>query len=513
VDSHGETRMIICRPISCARFLKISYVLVCVIFLLLSIYLAMINNNPGNPDSKSNLDTARNIYHGEGFTSHVVLQHFKVQALPGPELIRAPGIPYLLAGLFALFGISLTIPVIINMLTVFLSSLLLRSLLNVLRRGYFADIAGILMILSANYEMVSIRNNNFLVLWTIGLLYITVLYLKRGYSVILFSVLCAIVCASGFYIKQTFVLSAIPIALYTIMFYQHGRNIKLTVRVMAFVGFLLITLSLISPLIINDLEQFGKFPNTPLPLLRLFERYDSGVMQPWRTVHFDGPVTYRELAGLHGIGWVIIQELLIWIKIAVKILLLNVPLVVMLLAGVFLYRKFLRWPIFWPVYPVLIVLAGLLLLDVNANREPDSTSSFENLYRKSIGVFLACSIIFGAVSCIMLWKNTFETAREPQPQWITSTRQIPSGSIIMTYDPWSAVWYSENLVVMCPVGSREDLEKVLEIYKPDYYLRTGEGFTEAKTEFEDDELTLVAGKDKPDNEWAFYKINFKQHIM
>ena len=79
----------------------------------------------------------------------------------------------------------------------------------------------------------------------------------------------------------------------------------------------------------------------------------------------------------------------------------------------------------------------------------------------------------------------------------------------MTYEPWSAAWYSGNPAVMCPVGSRSDLEKVIELYKPDYYLRTGNDFIEAEPAFTDEELTLSAGIKYQEGDWEIYKINIK----
>src|SRR5262245_27084215 len=85
------------------------------VFVVVSVVdLARGNASPGSPDSINNLATAREIASGRGFTSRIVHQHFVQQPVPGPETVRPPGIPFLLALCFRLFGVNLVIPVVLN---------------------------------------------------------------------------------------------------------------------------------------------------------------------------------------------------------------------------------------------------------------------------------------------------------------------------------------------------------------------------------------------------------------
>ena len=153
------------------------------LFLIFSIYLASINNCPGGPDSRNNLDTARNISQGNGFSTNIVQPLFVEQTLPSPETIRPPGVAFLAGAIFRIFGISLGMQVLLNAITILASAWLLRATVRLFRKDWFANLAGILIILSCSYDLISLGNNNFLVLFTIGLLYICAVYMKRNISI------------------------------------------------------------------------------------------------------------------------------------------------------------------------------------------------------------------------------------------------------------------------------------------------------------------------------------------
>ena len=104
--------------------------------------------SPGTPDSINNLATARNIASGKGFTSQVVHQFFEYQPVPNPETVRPPGLPYLLALCFELFGVNLAVPVFLNGLFLVGGAVLLRSGLHRLGVGLVADVAGMLAMLT-----------------------------------------------------------------------------------------------------------------------------------------------------------------------------------------------------------------------------------------------------------------------------------------------------------------------------------------------------------------------------
>ena len=87
-------------------------------FVALSLRLAFVNNSPGTPDSAVTLHIARNLLEGAGLKTHVVCQHFKRLDIPHAPTHRKPGLPLIAAGLFKLFGVSLKLPVLLNMVTV-----------------------------------------------------------------------------------------------------------------------------------------------------------------------------------------------------------------------------------------------------------------------------------------------------------------------------------------------------------------------------------------------------------
>ena len=513
------------------KILSWMFIFISIVFLLFSIYIACVNNNPGSPDSKSNLDIARNFLRGEGFTSHMVIQHFVKQALPNPEVIRNPGVPYLLAGLFRIFSINLAIPVIINAIVILLSAWMLRSAASLLINRIYGDIAGILMLLSSNYELISILNNNFLVLCTIILLYLSALLIKERINSVYFVLLSSLLTAIGFYIKYTFVLTSVPVVVYLLLLYKLNQEDKKLKVSFSFLLFSIITLILCSPILLRNYSLYGKVLYTPITSLRLAERYSGPELNAWRWVHFDGPVTLKEMMSIYGRGSIISKELIIWIKIAVKIILLNAPLFVLLIASLFMNRRkgesvifvvlllSMIEPVFsvlywrqesrymWSIYPCLILLTGMLLVNLNMNPRKGKV-----LIANIVSVLLIAGIINGIYGGFKIATESLKSAEYKAPGWVEVAGNIEAGSVIITNDPWSVAWYSGKYAVIYPIGTREDLMKVVEIYKPDYYLNTGEGFQGETPQFLNEELELIAGSDKKYTQWFFYKIKDSKYL-
>ena len=293
----------------------------------------------------------------------------------------------------------------------------------------------------------------------------------------------------------------------------------------------IITLAVLSsPILIRNLNLFDKPLYTPLPSLRLAERYADPELNAWRWVHFDGPVTVRELVSLHGKKWVIRKEIEIWIKVIFKVFLLNIFLTLLILRGMITDRKKLNWkpislafllmiePLFsalywrqetrylWPIYPSQIFIFGLIFREFFSFDRSSNKKSSPPEFKSYLYAMLLLILVQGLTSSGISWKSSVREARKPSPGWSDRTRQTPSGSVIITNDPWSTAWYSERYAVMCPIGSHDDLLKVIEIYKPDYYLDTGTGFKKAKPSFSGSELELIAKGSPGEGEWLFYKV-------
>jgi len=145
--------------------------LVCVAFLYVLALLASHARYAGGPDSLNNLSDARNIARGEGFTSHIIQQLAVPEALPGPELARAPGLPYLLSALFLLFGESLRAALWFNGLIVLATAVALRRVALTVGSGWLASAVAMLYFVGGrNYELNSLVTNNLLCLISVGFL-------------------------------------------------------------------------------------------------------------------------------------------------------------------------------------------------------------------------------------------------------------------------------------------------------------------------------------------------------
>ena len=132
------------------------------LFVAASAALAWANNSPGSADSCANLTLARNIVQGHGYVSFGVGQLWEPQPIPSPETIKPPGLAYLTASLFALFGTSLAIPVALNAIAIIADALLLRTAITWTSGKRLGNYAGLLVLVSRNYELVSLWNNNIL---------------------------------------------------------------------------------------------------------------------------------------------------------------------------------------------------------------------------------------------------------------------------------------------------------------------------------------------------------------
>jgi hypothetical protein len=511
------------------RNLSRAFLITSALFILWVIYLAAINNSPGSPDSKSNLDIARNILHGEGFTSHMVIQHFVRQTLPNPEAHRTPAVPYMMALLFEITGINYAVGVLVNGFIVLASAWILRNALVMIRLRWFGQLAGIMMILSSNYEIVSMLNNNFLVFCMCALILLFTAYSTGRLNKTAFFMLASLTCAFGVYLKLTFLLTVLLLLPFMAFALKSEKQSTCKQGILCPCLFLIVVLLLVSPIFIRNLSISGKLLESPLPAIRLADRFNSPHLNPWRSVHFDKPLTYREMIELHGSTWVMKQEILVWVKTVVKVFLLNFPLALLVFTGIIMFFREIKWqkyilpmilmvePVFsalywrpetrflWPVFPCLIWLAGLIISDFyNIDRLEKSRGKARIV--KIIPALIVLSLIYGIPGAISTSYSSLRTAQSPTPGWVNITKSIPESSVIMSHDSWSAAWYSERYAVICPIGDRDDLQQVLDSYHPDYYLVTGRGFTDKNSPLTPDDLELVEKGVQNDSEWAFYRL-------
>jgi hypothetical protein len=420
--------------------------------------------------------------------------------------------------------------VLINAIVILLTAWIFRSTVALLVDKAYADLAGILMLLSMNYELISILNNNFLVLCTVLLLYIVASYINGYIKLWHFALLSGLLTVAGFNMKYTFIVTALPLVIFLFMFFmpqQEKNKSKLFISLCIYV---IVTIALCSPILIRNMNLFGKFIYAPQPLLRLAERYAIPDINTWRSVHFEGPVTINDLISRYGISWLVKNELIIWAKVFVKINLLNLPmsilaiillfmkkqkgqlllLVILLLSALEPLFSALYWRqetrYLWPLYPVLILLAGMLIKNIKIYAGNGIESLKQRLPIYVISVFLIASLIYGAAFNIKLLDRSWKEARTDTPGWVAAFGEIPHDAVFITNSPWPVAWYSERCAVICPIGTRDDLLKVINIYKPDYYLDTGEGFINTNPPFLNNELELIARGGKKEPGWVLYKL-------
>jgi hypothetical protein len=514
--------------------LRIAFWVTTIAVLASIVELARQNMSAGGADSANNLATARNIASGRGFTSQIVHQFFVHQPLPNPETVRPPGIPYLLAACFLVFGANLVVPVVLNGVFLVGTAICLRSGLSCLGAGVVADVAGMLAVLTACFEPISIWNNNALVLCTMLLFWAGAMRLAGRISPRTFAVLAGVVGAAGFLLKQTFLFTAVPASLLLIFLPPDApaaapRAWRERLR---HAGLLLVTLlALSSPYWIRNLVLFGTPIYNPMTAIRVVARYggEEGYwIYPWgtwRTVRLGRPLLLSELVEIVGWRWILERELVLVRLGVVEILKANpfvtglalLPLLglrrgrwlpclfVLLLMGETAFCLFyisVSPRYLWSAYPCLLAFSGLGIHHL-VSRQGRRTWVHACLV-VSVCVLLGLALRHGARE---FRRVIGEAQVATQAPWADAVgRRVPEDAVVLSDDPWGVWWHVNRSSVLAPTSSREGLVQVLQLYRPTYFLYTDVfGGFGGHPQFYDEDLSLVDSGLEP-GAWRLYRI-------
>src|SRR5688572_11488824 len=242
------------QPARMAQAARLAFWIAAAGFLLWAALIASVTNQVGSWDSAANLIVGRNIAEGRGFVTDFVGDYAVRHQLPGPELTRPPGLPYLLAATYRIFGPTLSAHVWLNAVIVFLSALAVRTAIRIDGGTWPADVAGIAM-LQVHAPLTDAWNNNPLILTTSVMLLLAVLAIRNRIGGLLLACACAVVTAIGFFMKQTFMLSGGACAL-LVLFSAPGRPFRARLRDCALFGALFLVLT--SPYWASNLVRYGE---------------------------------------------------------------------------------------------------------------------------------------------------------------------------------------------------------------------------------------------------------------
>jgi Dolichyl-phosphate-mannose-protein mannosyltransferase len=504
--------------------------------------LAKENESAGTPDSVNNLATARNIASGKGFTSQIVHQYFVYQPVPNPETVRPPGIPYLLAICFRLFGVNLLVPVVLNGVFLLGTAICLRGGLRQLGGSVAADVAGMLAMLTACFEPISIWNNNALVFCTTLLFWVGALRLAGRISSRAFALLAGVVGAAGFLVKQSFLFTAVPAPLLLILFSPEtptARPLPGLVR-LRHAALLVVTLiALSSPYWIRNLILFGTPIYNPMTAIRVVARYGGeegyGVYPSgtWRTVRLGRPLSLSELVEVAGLRWVLQRELEV-LRLGIAAILKFNPFVtglallslltlrrgralpylfVLLLMGEAIFGLFyisVSTRYLWSAYPCLLALVGLgidhLVSFSRQMRRPWGHACFQGL----VYVLLGLALWYGVREERRVIAEAYRrrNAVSDEVPWADAvSRKVPEEAVILTDNPWGVWWHSNRSSVLAPTSSREGLLQIVQLYRPTFYLYTNlyGGLGGSPPLYEEDLSTVDSGLEP--SPWGLYRIN------
>ena len=470
---------------------------------------------PGHWDAINNLTTARNIAEGRGYVSDFVQQLAVPMPLPGPETVRPPGVPFLMAGLFAIFGQSLVLEVLLSIIVLLAAAFTLRTAIRVAGGGWVGDVAGVVLLLAHNdYEVRSLWNNVFLSL--IAALFLLVLVRSEqgrwtGWPLVIG---CAALASVAFLMKQTQLLGPVP---FVLLLLATDRRWPLRRRLVQGVGFLLLFAALTAPYWLTNLIEHGQALYSPIQGLRLPARYGLLPLDRWhRTLLYGAPAfTYGSVLHTIGARAMLKIELSHWRELAEAILALNPFIVAWAAAGALFIRR-RDWrvyalvaalcipPVFdamywvverrylWPLLPCLLFMAWLTVRGFRDWRSGGIGPRFALRLRRALGVVIAAALLAALVSFIRSWRWDIIAARAPIPGWISAVlRDVPPGAVVMTAAPPELDWWTRRKSVIAPLGPRRDVLAVAERYDAQYYLDTESNTPEHAVSFAPGDLRLV----------------------
>lgn len=478
-----------------ARALRVAFVALSLLFLAATAWLASVNRQPGGWDSLAVLVSARNIAEGRGFVNDFVPNYVERYTLPGPEVTRAPGMSYLIGAAYRVFGVSLGAGVWVNGIIALLTAWLLWGAIRLDGGDWWADVAGLSMLL-IRPPLFQAWNNGVLMLTTAGMLLLTVLAIRRRLTGVRLGILCAVVTAVGFYMKQTFMLSGAACTA-LLLLSDDSRTWRQRVIDGGVSG--LVFLVLTSPYWLANVLHYGEPLYSPINRFHWPTRYG---VYPWyvhhRAVLFDRPFeTLGSVVDRIGFIQIVRSELNFMRERAIALAGPNPFLLIPAALGVLVFRKehwrtyaavaaLMIGPMFdtmyWMVEPryLLPVFPGLLFLGwlaVRNYREWARAAAHPTLAARISTGFAAVLVAAGLHAFVMGWppiRHEIDIARGTEiPAWKTVIERLPTDAVVMSDIPPAITWWTGRKAIITPLAERGDLIRVLRLYKPRYHLDLG----------------------------------------
>jgi hypothetical protein len=454
-----------------------------------------------------------------------VTQHTIPVRLPGPEVVRPPGAPYLAALAFAVGGARLGAALMLSALLVLLAAFALRAAIRLAGGGWLGDACGLLLLLAhRDYQLVSFWNNGLLTALTGGGVLLAVAVARGRIRGLPLAVGCALLGAAGFLAKPTFLLGALPFAVVLLTRGPGARREPQLARVLLFLA---LFAALTTPYWLRNLLLLGY----PLPLAapRLGIRYELPTTWQAVAVVYPHPLSYRDVAALIGWNGILATELL-HARATLTALLRLGPLVA---AGALLALPCLRardrWlavaagalavpPLFdcvylhpedrylWPVLPVLLLLVVLGILGATHRAAGGRRGAgLARRARVALLGLLGVSLLLAVPQAITGFGNDFDEATTGPPDWQPVVAGLPADARVLTWNAPAVAWYARRKALIVPLGEPNAVARVLAYYRPTYVLLEQGWFPSAVAatarSFKNGSVPLARGED-----WALYRI-------
>ena len=516
------------RDMRIARVTRIAFWSASALFFLACVWLGSVNNQPGGWDSLANLIVARNIAEGHGFVTDFVGDYVVRHELPGPEFTRPPGVPYLIAPVYRLLGVSLSVHVWLNAVVILVSALLVRAAVRADGGDWPADLAGLVM-LHVHAPLTTAWNNGPLILTTAAMLLIVVLWTHARIKGTRLAIACALVTAIGFLMKQTFLLSggACALVLLGTSPQQEWRE-----RFRHMVVFAILFLLLTSPYWATNIARYGEPLYAPVHRFHLQIHYGAS---PWyeyyrRVLIDERPLTLGEVVDRVGILNMIRSELNYTRERVAAIASPNPFLLIPAALGILLMRRS-EWRKYaalaalmigplvdtalWvvepryllPLFPCIAFLGWLAVRNYRAWARGAMQPALVSRVVAGYVVVLAGTALYAVIMGWPAAHGRIISARTPTPTWTTILRTLPEDVVVMSDEPPTVSWWVRRKAIVTPVDERRDLLTAVRMYNPTYYLDLGS--IPSLTAWKAGELEPLASEPG----WSLHRIRIPASVL
>jgi hypothetical protein len=256
-----------------------------------------------------------------------------------------------------------------------------------------------------------------------------------------------------------------------------------------------VLVALTAPYWTYNLAHFGHLVYSPIQSLRLPVRFGLLPIDGYQaTVHYgEPPYTYSVAIRQFGIHGVLRHELDNLRLMAPTVFNRGVLVLLWALTS-FVFVRDKRWGLYcpalalviapffdgmywlpddrylYPLFPVLLFLGAIGVRNYIAFERFFIDPPLARRFRRTAVVLLTLTLFGALLQARWGLRSEFAQAQGPSPEWRAAVQHLPPSAIVMSGFPPYVTWWTRRRGVIAPFGTHAELERVLDVYSPDYYL-------------------------------------------